>query len=223
MVDAGSFEVESYGERFNLEIHIDNPAREPRIRWETVGENLSGDWGRLYLPEGMAGGIDQVLQEPILRFEVGETIIIGGKKRTSIKLPHSLAVRLQKIIDKIETVSVDSTLVETNPNRFPSTIAYETKIATENLHKACWDPNQYVMWYAPDRPTPPKQSDRLTELISSVDLFGYQISQGELIHRANELPPKKAVRELKHFLDRTMPNTSPDDRSSSYRIEYTLE
>lgn len=58
MVDAGSFEVESYGERFNLEIHIDNPAREPHIRWEVVGEDLSGDWGRLYLPEGMPGGID---------------------------------------------------------------------------------------------------------------------------------------------------------------------
>ena len=223
MIDAGCFEVESDGERFVLGIHTDNPAHEARIRWEAVNRGLSGKWGRLYLPEEMAGGIDQVIQEPILVFETGEAIVIDDKDLSSVELPRPLASRLQESLDEFGTAIVDSASVETNPDRFPASIEYQTRIATEHLDKAWWDSTRLIMWYAPNKPEVQNLPTRLAELISRVDLYGYQIEQENLVHRTNEIPTERAVNELKSFLEQIVPRTDMRADSGSYQIEHPLE
>ena len=220
---AEQFEVEVHGEDFILEIHTENPAHEARIRWKIVDRDLSGKWGRLYLPESMPGGGDQVIQEPILAFGGDASITVKRQERNSIELPRSLALQLQESLDRVGTATVDREHVCNDASRFPATIQYRTQVSTEHLDKTWWDSDRYLMWYSPNKPPAQNVPSRLAELISQLDVYGYQIEHGKLIHRTEEFPSEKAVDELKRSLQQAIPKSETQPDTNSYRIGESLE
>jgi hypothetical protein len=217
------FEVDAYGEQFILEVHTENPAHEARIRWEVSNQNLSGEWGRLYLPESMPGGADQVIEKPILAFAGREPITTDGQERGSIELPQSLALQLRESLDKCGTATIHEKRICDDASRFPSSIQYRTQVSTEHLDKVRWDSNRNLMWYSPDRPQARNVSPRLVELVSRLDLYGYQIENGKLIHRTREFPSEEAASELKQFLQRAGPDSDSQSEMQSFRIDEPLE
>jgi hypothetical protein len=223
MESSKQFEADVHGKRFVLNIHTENPAHEARIRWKIPNQNLSGKWGRLYLPENMPRGGDQVIQEPTLTFGGHEPIMINGQERNSIELPRSLASGLQDSLDELGTATVDREHVCDDASRFPSTLQYRTQISTEHLDKMWWDSDRYLMWYAPEKPQAQNVPSRFAELISQLDLYGYQIEDEKLIHRTEEFPSGEAMGEFKQTLQQTMQNLDPQPDTNSHRIDSPLE
>lgn len=217
------FKTEKHDERFLLEIHTDNPAHEARIRWKSAERSLSGVWGRLNLPEDMSRGADQVIREPILSFGSNKSISIAGQERRSIQLSRSLARRLQDLLDELGTASVDGEHICDDASRFPAGIQYETQISTKNLDKTRWDSDRQIMWYAPDRPPAQNPSSRFAELVSQLDVYGYQIENGELIHRTEEYPSSEAVNELQQLLQQAIPDSDEQSDADSHRIDEPLK
>lgn len=223
MRSAEQFETDTHNEQFILEIHTENPAHEARIRWEIADRDLSGKWGRLYLPESMPGGGDQVIQEPIIAFGGRESVVIDGQERRSIELSRSLALQLQESLDELGTAITDREHICDEPSRFPSSIDYQTQISTEHLDKMWWDSDRYLMWYSSDKPQAQSVPSRLAELVSRLDVYGYQIENGKLIHRIREYPSEEAVNELKQFLQRTISNSDTPSDAQPFRINKPLE
>lgn len=217
------FDIGYKCERLTLEVHTENPAHEARIRWEIVDQDLSGEWGRLYLPESMPGGADQVIQEPILVFGSRESISINGHEENSIELPRSLALRLQDILNDFGTATSNTDSICDNPSRFPSDIQYKTQISTEYLNKMSWDANQRVMWYSPERPQTQAESSRFTELIEKLDVYAYQIEEDKLIHRTEEYPSGEAANEFKRLLRQAIPDSDEHHDTNSHRIHRQLK
>jgi hypothetical protein len=223
MRNSEQFSVDVHGVQFVLSIHTENPAHEARIRWETINQDLSGEWGRLYLPEDMPKGADQVIQEPILAFGSRKSIAIDGKERKSIELPRSLALRLQNILDDFGTATSNADSICDGPSQFPPDIQYQTQISTQNLNKKSWDANQRIMWYAPDRPQAQSASSQFAKLVNELDVYAYQIENEKLIHRTEEYPSSEAVDELKRLLQQATPNLDEQPDTDSYRINEPLK
>jgi hypothetical protein len=217
------FKVDAHGEQFVLEIHTENPAHEARIRWEIPDRDLSGEWGRLYLPESMPGGADQVIERPILAFGGRESITTDGQERSSIELPESRALQLRELLDECGTATTHEKRICDDASQFPSSIQYRTQISTEHLDRVWWDSDRHLMWYSPDRPQTRNVSSQLTELVSRLDLYGYQIERGKLIHRTREFPSEEAASELKQFLQRAGPDSGSQSEVQSFRIDEPLE
>lgn len=216
------FNVNVRDMRFVLSIHTRNPAHEARIQWKIPSQDLCGEWGRLYLPADMPGGADQIIQEPTLAFGSDESICINGQEQSSITLPRSLALQLQEILDDLGTATSNTGSICDEPSQFPPDIQYRTQISEKDLNKISWNEDQRIMWYSFTAPQDQNEPSRLAELLSAVDMYAYQIEDGELIHRTEEYPSSEAVDKLKQLLQQAVPS---DERLStdSYQIDEPLE
>src|SRR5699024_8777875 len=180
------------------------------IRWKILGRDLSGKWGRLYLPENMPGGSDQNIQEPTLKFGNHRPIMLAGRKRRGIKLSQSLGLRLRESLDELGTVTVDEKHICDISSRFPATINYQTNISTEHLNKSWWESDRHLMWYAPRKSWVQNSPSQIMKLIEQLDMYGYQIENDELIHRTEEFPSDDAVNELKELFHNQIQSAQKD-------------
>lgn len=182
-----------------LDVHCDNAASQPRIRWLIENTDISGDDATLRVPPDRSdfwlpyGTVE--VGEPRLVFGRGEdprpairpeSRTIDAEERETTALPDHLGVELRNQLEDIGTVASDSEQICADPSAFPSFVSDEqvnwrsverepvirdghTHWKSTEWKPVKWEPDRRVMWYAPPDKNAPERP--------------YQIEEGQLIWR----------------------------------------